>query len=94
MESPPLRQSGDHGFKSRQDRPRPHSSAAEHQDDNLERHVRLVLRVLRSCSEKDITLDYESRGWGFKSLRERASLASSMGEHLVHSQGTEVRFRR
>jgi hypothetical protein len=31
-----------------------------------------VLRVLRSCGEKDITLDYESRDWGFKSLRERA----------------------
>ena len=72
----------------------PHSSAAEHQDDNLERHVRLVLRVLRSCGEKDITLDYESRDWGFKSLREHAGSASSMGEHLVHTQGTEVRFLR
>lgn len=57
-------------------------------------HVRLVLRVLRSCGEKDITLDYESRDWGFKSLRERAGSASSMGEHLVHTQGTEVRFLR
>ena len=74
--------------------PRPHSSAAEHQDDNLERHVRLVLRVLRSCGEKDITLDYESRDWGFKSLRERASSASSMAEHLAYIQGTEVRFLR
>ena len=74
--------------------PGPHSSAAEHQDDNLERHVRLVLRVLRSCGEKDITLDYESRDWGFKSLREHAGSASSMGEHLVHTQGTEVRFLR
>ena len=73
---------------------RPHSSAAEHQDDNLERHVGLVLRVLRSCGEKDITLDYESRDWGFKSLRERAGSASSMREHLVHTQGTEVRFLR
>jgi hypothetical protein len=74
--------------------PRPHSSAAEHQDDSLERHVRLVLRVLRSCGEKDITLDYESRGWGFKSLRERTGSASSMGEHLVYTQGTGVRFLR
>jgi hypothetical protein len=38
-----------------------------------------VLRVLRSCGEKDITLDYESRDWGFKSLRERAGSASSNG---------------
>ena len=65
-----------------------------HRDDNPERHVRLVLWVPRSCGEKDITLDYESRDWGFKSLRERAGLASSMGEHLVHTQGTEVRFLR
>lgn len=49
---------------------------------------------IRSCGEKDITLDYESRDWGFKSLRERAGSASSMGEHLVHNQGTEVRFLR
>ena len=53
-----------------------------------------MLRVLHSCGEKDITLDYESRDWGFKSLRERAGLASSMAEHLVHTQGTEVRFLR
>lgn len=90
----PGRQLGGRGFKSRRSRFAPHSSAAEHQDDNLERHVRLVLRVLRSCGEKDITLDYESRDWGFKSLRERAGSASSMGEHLVHTQGTEVRFLR
>jgi hypothetical protein len=31
---------------------RPHSSAAEHQDDDLERHVRLVLRVLKRPSSK------------------------------------------
>ena len=74
--------------------PGPYSSAAEHQDDNLDRHVRLVLRVLRSCGEKDITLDYESRDWGFKSLREHAGSASSMGEHAVHTRGTEVRFLR
>ena len=74
--------------------PGPHSSAAEHQDDNLERHVRLVLRVLRSRGEKDITLDYESRNWGFKSLREHAGSASSMGEHAVHTRGTGVRFLR
>jgi hypothetical protein len=53
-----------------------------------------VLGVLRSCGEKDITLDYESRDWGFKSLRERAGSASSMGEHAVHTRGTEVRFLR
>ena len=49
---------------------------------------------IRSCGEKDITLDYESRDWGFKSLRERAGSASSMRRHLVHNQGTEVRFLR
>ena len=52
----------------------PYSSAAEHQDDNLERHVRLVLRVLPSCGEKEITPDYESGDWGFKSLQEDEKL--------------------
>ena len=44
--------------------PGPHSSAAEHRDDNPGRHVRLVLRVPRSCGEKEIIPDYESGGGG------------------------------
>ena len=70
---------------------------AGQQTVNLSVEVRFLPRELwvpRSCGEKDITLDYESRDWGFKSLRERAGSASSMGEHLVHTQGTEVRFLR
>ena len=42
----------------------------EHQDDNLERHIRLVLRVPGSCGEKEIIPDYGSGWWGFESLRE------------------------
>jgi hypothetical protein len=44
--------------------PSPHSSAAEHQDDNLERHVRLVLRVPGAHRLTDRTAAYEAASGG------------------------------
>ena len=66
----------------------------ERQDDNLERHVRLVLRVLKRPSSNGQGTRLRISEWGFDSSWARQSSASSMGEHLVHTQGTEVRFLR
>ncbi len=49
-----------------------HSSGAEHQDDNLERHVRLVLQVPSAHRLTDKGTGLRSRRWGFDSLWARA----------------------
>lgn len=74
--------------------PRPHSSAAECQDDNPDGHVRLVLRVPSAHRLKDQGTRLRISRWGFDSSWARSSSASSMAERPVHTRGTEVRLLR
>jgi hypothetical protein len=75
-------------FETRRHRQARIAQRPEHQDDNLERHVRLVLRVPRSCGEKEIIPDYGSGGGGSSPSGSASSSASSMGERAVHTRDT------